>query len=65
MFGVRWSGPASPTVVHAAGDQAIAAFVFTRDEISPSVLEKVSASSVSSPWMVSDVTAEVASSAWN
>jgi hypothetical protein len=65
IFGVRWSGPASPTVVHGAGDHGTELAVLLLDEMFLLEVVKVAASSVASPSMVSEVATEWASSAVN
>ena len=63
--GVRWSGPATPTVVQATGDQCTAAVVRGLDETFPTEEVKAGALTVSWPSMVRDVAPELASSTWN
>jgi hypothetical protein len=65
IFGVRWSGPASPTVVHGAGDHDTELAVLLLDEMFLPEVVNVSASSVASPCRVSDVATEWLSSTVN
>src|SRR5262245_12265607 len=60
--GVLWSGPACPSVVHAAGVQCTDAVVFAREDTFPAAAVKVRALSASSPLMVREV--EVEDSSW-
>src|SRR5262245_6011741 len=53
--GVRWAVPATPTVVHAGGDQLRDADVRGREEMFPAVLVNADASSESWPWTVTFV----------
>jgi hypothetical protein len=64
IFGVRWSGPASPTV-HGAGDHDTEFEVLLLDEMFPLEVVNVAALSFASPSRVSDVATEWASSAVN
>ncbi len=63
--GVCWSGPASPLVVQAGGDQDTAAVVLARLEMLPSTLSKVSGLGAACPSMVRLVAPESVSSTWN
>src|SRR5688500_4088398 len=64
-LGVCWSGPACPTVVHAAGDQATALVVLGREEMFDVAVVKAAALSAACPLMVRDTTSDVRSSVWN
>jgi len=62
---VRWAGPASPRVVQSSGIQATDELVVCRHDMLNLVNEKVAASSVSSPRIVSETAPVLTSSAWN
>ena len=64
-FGVRWSGPAAPTLSHAGGDHAIDAEVTARDVISLFELEKVAGAAAAWPQISRSTTPLLVSSAWN
>ena len=62
---VRWSGPASPTVVQAAGAQATLAPVRAREVMFLLTDTKVAASSAASPSIRNDAASASVSAAWN
>ncbi len=62
IFGVCWSGPASPVAPHSTGDHDTKLAVVLLDEMFPLVLKNVTALSVASPSMVSTVPSELVSS---
>ena len=63
--GVRWARPASPTVVHAAGDQATEAEVRSRAPMLFDPEAKVTALSEATPWTMTLVAVLLLSSVWN